>query len=80
LENEITIFCPKRKCGKCALMVTQVEKAVKITRVPANISIDDSLKETLKYPTWILLTLVINGNVAVGGYVPANDVILNKLK
>jgi hypothetical protein len=79
LEREIKIFCPKKKCGKCTRLVARVEEAIKISGLPLQIKIIDSLDEMIKYPTWILPTLVINGKVEARGYVPTVEMIVNKL-
>lgn len=80
MENEIKIFCPKRKCGKFTRMVARVEEAIKISGLPRQIEMVDSLNEIMKYPTWILPTLVINGKVAARGYVPTVEMIVKMLK
>jgi len=40
----------------------------------------DSLDEMMKYPTWILPTLVINDKVAARGYVPTVKMIAKQLE
>ncbi|WP_372947869.1 thioredoxin family protein [Mariniphaga sp.] len=79
MEREIKIFCPKRKCGKCKRLVSRVEEALAISGLPLKIEIVDSLDQMIKYPTWILPTLVINGKVAARGYVPSVKMIVSKL-
>jgi len=79
LENEIKIFCPKKKCGKCTRLFARVEEAIKISGQSCKIEKVDSLDEMMKYPTWILPTLVINGKVAARGYVPSVKMIAKKL-
>ena len=61
-------------------MVARAEEAIMLSGVEAKIEIVDSMNEILKYPTWILPTLVINGKVAARGYVPSNEVIIRLLK
>ncbi len=80
MENEIKIFCPKKKCGKCIRLVARVEEAIKISGVSWKITNVDSLDEMMKYPTWILPTLVINGRVAARGYVPSVKMIAKELE
>ncbi len=77
--NEIKILCPARKCGKCRRMVAQVEEATRDAE-PVTMVIEDKLSEILKYPTWILPTLVINGKVIARGYVPSVEKIKEGLK
>ncbi|MCA1759876.1 MAG: thioredoxin family protein [Bacteroidales bacterium] len=79
MENKIKIFCPKKKCGKCTRMVARVEEAIKISGLPLKIEIVDSLDEMMKYPTWILPTLIINEKVAARGYVPSVKMIVEKI-
>jgi hypothetical protein len=61
-------------------MVARVEEAINISGLPLKIEIVDSLDEMMKYPTWILPTLVINEKVTARGYVPSVNIILEQLK
>ena len=79
MKNEIKILCPARKCGKCRRMIARAEEAVKNNDQGISIVIEDSLSEILKYPTWILPTMVINGKVIARGYVPSLDKIRETL-
>jgi len=79
LERKIKIFCPKKKCGKCTRLFARVEEAIKISGQSWKIEKIDSPDEMMKYPTWILPTLVINGKVAARGYVPSVKMIEKKL-
>lgn len=56
-------------------MIARVEEAVEVSGVEANIDIVDSIGEFVKYKTWILPTLVINGQNVARGYVPDVEVI-----
>lgn len=80
MKHEIKILCPGRKCGKCRRMIAMVENAVEVSGVDANIEIVDSIKEFVKYKTWILPTLVINGKNVARGYVPDVEVIQKHLE
>ena len=80
MENEIKIFCPKKKCGKCTRLFARVEEAIKISGQTWKIEKVDSLDEMMKYPTWILPTMVINGKVAARGYVPSVKMIVKQLE
>lgn len=79
MTQDIKILCPGRKCGKCRRMIERVEEAVKVSGVEANIQIVDSIEEFVKYNTWILPTLVINGQNVARGYVPDIKVIQKHL-
>lgn len=61
-------------------MIASVEEAVKVSGVDATIDIVDSIDEFLKYKTWILPTLVINGRNVARGYVPKVEVMQQHLK
>ena len=56
-------------------MIARAEEVAKLTDQDISISIVDSLHEMLKYPTWILPTMIINGKVIARGYVPAREAI-----
>lgn len=56
-------------------MIARVEEAEEVSGVEADIEIVDSIGEFVKYKTWILPTLVINGRNVARGYVPNVEVI-----
>jgi hypothetical protein len=60
-------------------MVARVKEAIKVSGLPSKIEMVDSLDEMMKYPTWILPTLVINEKVAARGYIPPVKMIVKKL-
>jgi hypothetical protein len=75
MSIEIKILCPTTKCGKCRRMIARAEEAGKYTDQEISIVIIDSFEEILRYHTWILPTMVINGKVIARGYVPSREVI-----
>ena len=75
MKHDIKILCPGRKCGKCHRMIARVEEALEASGVEANVEIVDNIGEFVKYKTWILPTLVINGRNVARGYVPKVEVI-----
>lgn len=80
MKNEIKILCPARKCSKCRRMIARAEEAVNNDLQDISIVIEDSLSEILKYPTWILPTMIVNGKVVARGYVPSLSTIQENLK
>ncbi|MBL7111963.1 MAG: thioredoxin family protein [Bacteroidales bacterium] len=80
MTGEIKILCPARKCGKCRRMVTRAEEAVKDDGQGIHIVIEDNLNEILKYPAWILPTMVINGKVLSQGKIPVKITLKHWLK
>jgi hypothetical protein len=79
MHYEIKILCPGRKCGKCRRLITRVEEVIKSSGVEAGIEIIDDINEMLKYPTWILPTLIINNKTIARGYVPTKENIFKQL-
>lgn len=61
-------------------MVTRAEEAVKDDGQGIHIVIEDNLNEILKYPAWILPTMVINGKVLSQGKIPVKITLKHWLK
>ncbi len=80
MTHEIKILCPARKCGKCRGMIDRAEEVSRGAEPGVTITIEDKLSEILKYPTWILPAMVVNGKVIARGYVPSAEKIRKSLK
>jgi hypothetical protein len=76
----LEILCPGTKCRKCKRMVKQVEEAVIESGMEADVKIVDKMDELLKYQTWVLPALVINGKMFARGYVPEKSKIIEEMK
>jgi hypothetical protein len=76
----IIILCPGSKCGKCRRMIRQVEEAVTESGIEADVKILDTIDELVKYKTWVLPALVINGRIFARGYVPEKSKIIAEMK
>ncbi|MCF8332091.1 MAG: thioredoxin family protein [Bacteroidales bacterium] len=74
--NKIKILCPPRRCRKCSRIVRETEAVLKMTDIDFELVIESRSEEFLKYPTWILPTIVINGHVAARGYASDMKTIL----
>lgn len=61
-------------------MVKQVEEAVIESEMEAEVRIVDKMDELLKYETWVLPALVINGKMFARGYVPEKSKIIAEMK
>jgi hypothetical protein len=61
-------------------MVQQVEDAVKESGMEAEIKILDKLDDLLKYNTYVLPALVINGKMFARGYVPEKNKIMEEMR
>ncbi len=77
---QITILCPGSKCKKCRRMIRQVEEAVQESGLETEILIRDKLEDLLKYNTYVLPALVINGKMFARGYVPEKSMIIKEMK
>ncbi len=70
MKNEIKILCPGRKCRKCARIVSETETMLENAGFDYELEIESRPEEFLKYPTWILPTVLVNGHVVARGYAP----------
>jgi hypothetical protein len=61
-------------------MVQQVEDAVQESGMEAEIVIVDKIDELIKFNTWVLPALVINGKMIARGYVPEKSKIIAEMK
>jgi hypothetical protein len=79
MAAQIVILCPGSKCRKCMRMIRQVEEAVQESGFEAEIKILDTLDDFLKYNTYVLPALIINGRMFARGYVPERSMIIKEL-
>ena len=61
-------------------MVRQVEDAVQESGMEAEVVIVDKIDELVKFNTWVLPALVINGKMIARGYVPEKSKIIDEMK
>jgi glutaredoxin-related protein len=70
MMNKIEILCPGRNCPKCKRFVRYFENFVIDNNIEAEIIVLTSLKEFLRFKTWLLPSVFIN-DIKVGrGYIP----------
>lgn len=79
-KPEIKLLCPPKKCGKCRRMISRVESILKKEGITEEIEIVNDPDELLQYPTWVLPTLLINGEVVARGYIPSTDAVRKALE
>ncbi|MFO7829664.1 MAG: thioredoxin family protein [Bacteroidales bacterium] len=72
---DIKLLCPPKKCGKCRRMISRLELILKEKGIEEEIQIINDTNELLRYPTWVLPTLLINNKVVARGYLPSKEVI-----
>jgi hypothetical protein len=77
---KLFILCPGQKCRKCIRMVKQVQEAVQESGMEAEVVIVDKIDELVKFNTWVLPALVINGKMVARGYVPEKSKIIAEMK
>jgi hypothetical protein len=80
MSVKLFILCPGSKCRKCKKMVQQVEEAVLESGMEAEVKIVDAIDELIKFDTWVLPALVINGKMFARGYVPEKSKIIAEMK
>ncbi|MFO7789240.1 MAG: thioredoxin family protein [Bacteroidales bacterium] len=68
--NKIEILCPPKKCNKCTRMIARVEEAAKRSSAKTEIIIVDSIDQLQTYNSWLLPSLVVNGQMVSRGYIP----------
>lgn len=76
----IVILCPGSKCKKCRRMINQVMEVVKESGIESDVQILDKLDDLLRYNTYVLPALVINGKMIARGYVPEKTKIIEEMK
>lgn len=76
---KLIILCPGQKCRKCIRMVKQVEEAVQESGMEAEVQIVDKIDELVRFNTWVLPALVINGKMIARGYVPEKSKIIAEM-
>jgi len=79
MKNKIKILSPGQGCWKTKKIIKSLEQFFSENNIDVELEIVSSLKEFLKYKTWILPTVVINNKVVARGYRPSNEVIISNL-
>ena len=78
-KNKITILSPGLNCWKTKKIIISINKFIDKRNIKAEFGIISNLKEFVKYRTWILPTIIINGEIVARGYRPSNEKILYSL-
>jgi len=72
---KVQILCPSRRCPRCKKITAKTRQIFEELNIPANFEIITDLKSILKFRTWILPTVVINGKIASRGIYPHKEKI-----
>ncbi|MCD6111759.1 MAG: thioredoxin family protein [Bacteroidales bacterium] len=78
--NRIEILSPGKSCRKSKKIIQSIKKMLEDEKIEAELIIISDLVEVLKYHTWILPTILINGKIIARGYNPGREIIINNLK
>ena len=78
--NRIEILSPGKSCRKSKKIIQSIKKTLEDEKIEAELIIISDLVEILKYHTWILPTILINGKIIARGYNPDREIIINNLK
>lgn len=79
MKNKIEILCPGRNCPKCKRFIRYFEKFIADNKIEAEIVVVTSLKEFLRFKTWLLPSIFINGIKVGRGYIPRDEIILKAI-
>ena len=80
MTAKVFILCPGSKCRKCRRMIQKVDEAVMESGMEAEVKIIDKIEELIKFNTWVLPALMINGRMVARGYVPEKSKIISEMK
>ena len=80
MTAKVFILCPGSKCRKCRRMIQKVNEAVMESGMDAEVKIIDKIEELIKFNTWVLPALMINGRMVARGYVPEISKIIAEMK
>ena len=73
MSLKVEILCPSKKCRKCKRMIRTVEKVLTDEKIAAEVSILDRVEDYVRYDTWVLPSLFVNGISVARGYVPPRE-------
>ena len=79
MKNKVEILSPGPNCWKTKKIIKSMEQFFDEQNIEADFKIITSLKEFIKYRTWILPTIIINNKIVARGYRPSNQKILKSI-
>jgi len=79
MNNKITILSPGTECWKTRKIISAINNFLDSERISVEFEIITTLNDFLKYKTWILPTIIINGAIVARGYKPSNKKIMKYL-
>ena len=79
MKNLIEILSPGPGCWKTRKIIGSLKHFFEENGIEAEFKIISESEEYVKYDTWILPTVLVNGNIVARGYRPPNERIFNHL-
>ena len=78
--NKIEILCPRRSCPKCRKLIRFLEDQIEEHQWDAELVIVSKWSDFLKFRTWILPSVFVNGVKVSRGYQPNTKDIIENLR
>jgi hypothetical protein len=70
MKNRISILCPPKQCGKCKRTIAKLRSMIDQNDINAELEVINTLEDLIKYPSWILPSIMVNGKIIAKGFVP----------
>ncbi len=80
MKNSVEILSPGPNCWKTRKIIKSIERFFEENSIEAEFRVINTIDDFVKYRTWILPTILINGKIVARGYRPSNNKILNSIK
>ena len=78
--NKVKILLLGSNCWKTKKIIKSIEQFFEKQNIEAEFQIISSLKEFIKYRTWILPSIIINNEIVERAYRLSNNKILKHIK
>ncbi len=79
VSNTITILSPGKGCWKTRKIIGYVEMFLSKHKIESQITVETDIKKLIKYRTWILPTVIVNGKIVARGYRPPGKKLMEAL-
>ncbi len=79
MKNSVEILSPGPNCWKTKKIIKSIEQFFEKNSIEAEFRVINTIDDFVKYKTWILPTILINGKIVARGYRPSNLKILNSI-
>ena len=79
MKNRVEVLSPGSNCWKTKKIIESMKQFFKEKDIEADFTIISNADEFIKYRTWILPTIIINGKIVARGYRPSKNKMLNSV-